>query len=185
MPLLLCSILLVVPLVSLRNSQRAPSTNLAAGVDLTHRAAPRATRSAWRAAPTTTTTEAPTTTTASTVLLTVATVRTTPTTAKAVKLTTTTTVRRTTTTTAPPAPSNSQTGKASWYAQAPDGTCAHQTLPMGTIVKVTNTANGKSTTCRVADRGPYHDGWIIDLAESTFAQLAPTSTGVISVRIEW
>jgi rare lipoprotein A len=98
------------------------------------------------------------------------------------------------TTTAPPKPApapaaapegNSQSGKASWYEAAPPGTCAHRTLPKGTIVTVTHTGNGKSVTCRVADRGPYVDGWIIDLSQDTFSQLAPTSTGVIPVRITW
>jgi rare lipoprotein A len=81
--------------------------------------------------------------------------------------------------------SNSQSGKASWYDAAPAGTCAHRTLPMGTIVTVTATARGKSTTCRVADRGPYVNGWIIDLSKETFSSLAPLDDGVISVRLTW
>jgi rare lipoprotein A len=184
--------MLVVPLVSLRNSHTSTRpTSLAAGVELTRRSPVRASRSAWRAHPTTTTTAGPALATVAptTAKPTTTTVRRTTTTARAVvhAKTTPTTARPTSTTAAPPPPSsgNSESGKASWYDQAPDGTCAHKTLPMGTIVKVTNTANGKSTTCRVADRGPYHDGWIIDLAKSTFAQIAPTSAGVISVRIEW
>jgi rare lipoprotein A len=115
-----------------------------------------------------------------------------PTTAKArVRVVTPTTAkpRPTTTTTAPPPPPSStgqsQEGKASWYDEAPAGTCAHRTIPKGTIVTVINVANGKRTTCKVADRGPYVDGWIIDLAKSTFAEIAPTSSGVINVRIEW
>jgi rare lipoprotein A len=56
---------------------------------------------------------------------------------------------------------------------------------MGTHVKVTNTANGKVATCVVNDRGPYSGGRIIDLDRSVFSQLAPTSAGVINVRIEW
>jgi rare lipoprotein A len=83
------------------------------------------------------------------------------------------------------APTQSQTGQASWYRAAPYGVCAHRTLPMGTVVRVTNLANGRSTSCRVGDRGPFVRGWIIDLARGTFAELAPPSTGVISVRIEW
>jgi rare lipoprotein A len=78
----------------------------------------------------------------------------------------------------------SQTGPASWYG-APAGTCAHQTLPFGTVVTVTDLANGRSVTCRVEDRGPYEGGRIIDLSESTFAQLAPPGAGVIEVRISW
>ena len=82
----------------------------------------------------------------------------------------------------PPPPS--QTGPASWYP-APPGTCAHQTLPMGTVVTVTDLGNGRQTTCKVEDRGPYQDGRIIDLSKATFAQLAPPSEGVIQVRITW
>ena len=87
-----------------------------------------------------------------------------------------------TTTTA--APRNSQTGQASWY-DAPAGTCAHRSLPFGTIVTVTNQSSGASTTCRVADRGPFVAGRIIDLSRDTFAKIASTSSGVIQVRIEW
>ena len=85
----------------------------------------------------------------------------------------------------PPAPPRpSQTGPASWYG-APAGTCAHPSLPLGTLVTVTNLANGRTTTCRVEDRGPYQGGRIIDLSESTFSQLAPPASGVIEVRISW
>jgi rare lipoprotein A len=88
---------------------------------------------------------------------------------------------------APPTTSeaNAQSGKASWYEAAPSGTCAHRTLPMGTIVHITNTANGRTATCRVADRGPYVNGWIIDLAKDVFSSLAPLEAGVISVRLTW
>lgn len=43
-------------------------------------------------------------------------------------------------------------------------TAAHKTLPIPSYVKVTNTDNGKSTVVRVNDRGPFHDGRIIDLS---------------------
>jgi len=90
----------------------------------------------------------------------------------------------TTTTTTTPPPSNTETGPASWY-QAPAGTCAHPTIPFGTVVRVENLANGATTTCRVEDRGPYQGGRIIDLSEATFSQIASTSDGVIQVRISW
>jgi rare lipoprotein A len=63
--------------------------------------------------------------------------------------------------------------------------CAHKTLPMGTVVTVTNVDNGKSTTCRVGDRGPYVEGRIIDLSPEAFSQLAPLSEGVINVKLTW
>src|SRR5436305_11800381 len=85
-----------------------------------------------------------------------------------------------------PAPSGgrSQEGGASWYHYKP-GTCAHRTLPKGTVVKVTNLAGGQSTTCTVADRGPFVAGRIIDLDRSVFLAIASGSQGVAQVRIEW
>jgi rare lipoprotein A len=94
-------------------------------------------------------------------------------------------------TTAPPATAppttaapNSQTGAASWYDYRP-GECAHLTIPKGTVVTVTNLANGASTTCVVTDRGPTADGRIIDLDRATFAQLADPGAGLIQVTITW
>jgi rare lipoprotein A len=69
-------------------------------------------------------------------------------------------------------------GKASWYGapfhgrRASNGevydmyklTAAHRTLPFGTMVRVTNLDNGKSTTVRITDRGPFVDNRIIDLS---------------------
>jgi rare lipoprotein A len=92
--------------------------------------------------------------------------------------------RPTTTTTTAPKPSNTESGKASYYDYQA-GICAHKTLPMGTVVNVTNLANGKSVACKVGDRGPFVDGWIIDLNPREFDQIASRSAGVISVRISW
>ncbi|HLF99095.1 MAG TPA: ubiquitin-like domain-containing protein [Acidimicrobiia bacterium] len=75
-------------------------------------------------------------------------------------------------------------GKASWYS-GPAGTCAHRTLPFGTQVSVTNAGNGKSVVCRVADRGPFVEGRVIDLSHDTFSQIASPSAGVISVHLSW
>jgi rare lipoprotein A len=102
----------------------------------------------------------------------------------------TTTAAPATTTTRAPAGSStsssarSEQGPASWY-DAPAGTCAHPSLPFGTVVTVENLATGATTTCRVEDRGPYQGGRIIDLSEQSFSQIAPTSDGVIQVRISW
>jgi rare lipoprotein A len=93
-----------------------------------------------------------------------------------------TTAAPTTTTTAAPRPS--QTGPASWY-DAAAGTCAHKTLPFGTVVTIVDLDNGNTTTCRVDDRGPYEGARIIDLAPDVFGKLAPVSQGVINVRISW
>jgi rare lipoprotein A (peptidoglycan hydrolase) len=149
---------------------RAESVNQPVRFRTTTTTAPPTTTST-TAAPTTVTTEAPTTA-----------VTAAPTTTTTEAPTTTTTAPPTTTTTAPP--SNEQTGEASWYDYEP-GKCAHRTLPMGTIVRVTNRANGKSTSCEVADRGPYVDGRIIDLDRSVFDDIANPDEGVIDVRITW
>ncbi len=77
-----------------------------------------------------------------------------------------------------------QSGSATFYA-APSGTCAHKTLPMGTTVTVTNASSGASTTCRVADRGPFGAGRIIDLSKEGFSKIASTSQGVVSVSLSW
>lgn len=79
---------------------------------------------------------------------------------------------------------DSASGKASWYS-GPAGTCAHRTLPFGTQVSVTNVANGRSVVCRVADRGPFVDGRVIDLSHDVFSQIANPGVGVISVRLSW
>jgi surface rod structure-forming protein G/rare lipoprotein A (RlpA)-like double-psi beta-barrel protein/uncharacterized protein DUF348 len=78
----------------------------------------------------------------------------------------------------------SQVGGASWY-QAPRGTCAHRHLPFGTRVQVTNLATGATAACRVADRGPFVSGRIIDLAPDVFSAIASRSSGVVRVRITW
>ena len=80
---------------------------------------------------------------------------------------------------------NEQSGKASWYSAPGQHVCAHRTLPKGTIVNVRATATGRTTTCRVNDRGPYVAGRIIDLDRATFAALASTNDGVIDVTITW
>jgi uncharacterized protein YabE (DUF348 family) len=79
-----------------------------------------------------------------------------------------------------------QVGEASWYSFAPgDGlTAAHPWLPFGTVVTVTNVANGNSVTVVINDRGPF-GGRIIDLSDEAFARIAPLSQGVCQVRLVW
>jgi rare lipoprotein A len=76
-------------------------------------------------------------------------------------------------------------GVASWF-KAPAATCAHRTLPMGTMIKVTRIQNGASASCKVDDRGPtVATGRLIDLSLDTFEKLAAREAGLIDVRIEW
>lgn len=75
-------------------------------------------------------------------------------------------------------------GLVSYYSASP-GTCASVTLAFGTVVTVTDLANGASTTCVVDDRGPFVGGRILDLAEATFAQLTNPSAGVINAHVTW
>lgn len=60
-------------------------------------------------------------------------------------------------------------------------TAAHKTLPMGTRLKVTNKATGKSVVVRINDRGPYVGGRCLDLSRAAFAKIAPVSAGVANV----
>jgi len=82
------------------------------------------------------------------------------------------------------AASHSDTGSASWYSQ-PGLMAAHPSLPFGTVVRVTNQANGKQVTVTIRDRGPYAGGRKIDLSDSAFQQISPLGSGVINVKLEW
>jgi rare lipoprotein A len=89
-------------------------------------------------------------------------------------------------------------GKASWYGapfhgrQASNGeiydmnklTAAHRTLPFNSVVRVTNIANGKSTTVRITDRGPFVDNRIIDLSYAAAKEIGSIGPGVVPVRLE-
>jgi resuscitation-promoting factor RpfB len=82
-------------------------------------------------------------------------------------------------------PQRLQIGEASWYDFGDGFTAAHRTLPRGTVVTVTNLANGKSVRVQINDRGPFIRDRIIDLNRPAFAALATPSEGVIDVRIAW
>jgi rare lipoprotein A len=79
---------------------------------------------------------------------------------------------------------HSENGVASWFG-APSGTCAHRTLPMGTILKVTRLYNGATVTCKVDDRGPSDTSRLIDLSKDSFQKLASIDAGLIDVKVEW
>ncbi|HZQ61078.1 MAG TPA: septal ring lytic transglycosylase RlpA family protein [Casimicrobiaceae bacterium] len=67
-----------------------------------------------------------------------------------------------------------------------DFTAAHRTLPLGTLVKVTNLANHRSVIVRINDRGPQPKSRIIDLSPSAGAQigLRARGKGLARVRLE-
>ncbi len=63
-------------------------------------------------------------------------------------------------------------------------TAAHRTLPFETMVRVTNTNNGKSTVVRITDRGPFVDNRIIDLSLAAAREIELVGPGVAAVRVE-
>jgi rare lipoprotein A len=63
-------------------------------------------------------------------------------------------------------------------------TAAHKTLPLGTIVKVTNVANSKSVFLKVNDRGPYVKGRIIDVSTKAADLLDFKHKGIAEVIVE-
>jgi rare lipoprotein A len=89
-------------------------------------------------------------------------------------------------------------GNASWYGnpfhgrRASNGevydmyklTAAHRTLPFETMVRVTNLNNGKTTTVRITDRGPFVDNRIIDLSQAAAREIESIGPGIVPVRIE-
>ena len=74
-------------------------------------------------------------------------------------------------------------GVASYYGAA-GLTAAHRSLPFGTRVRVTNTANGRSVVVRINDRGPFIRGRSIDLSKSAAAAVGMTEAGLAKVRME-
>jgi rare lipoprotein A len=91
-----------------------------------------------------------------------------------------------------------QIGLASWYGREKAGrrtasgehfnpqlfTAAHRTLPLGTIVRVTNLSTGKSIKVRVNDRGPFVRRRILDLSAAAGRTLDIRRNGMALVRIE-
>src|SRR5579864_9268691 len=89
------------------------------------------------------------------------------------------------------------TGTASWYGPGFDGkptsdgeiydmnglTAAHKTLPLPSVVQVTNLQNGRALRLRVNDRGPFVDGRIIDLSRRAAQLLGVEAVGTAPVRV--
>jgi rare lipoprotein A len=63
-------------------------------------------------------------------------------------------------------------------------TAAHRTLPFDTLVRVTNLNNGKFTTVRITDRGPFIENRIIDLSFAAAREIDSVGAGVVPVRVE-
>lgn len=62
-------------------------------------------------------------------------------------------------------------------------TCAHRTLPFGTLLHVRNPKNGKVVVVKVTDRGPYRRNTIIDLSKAAAKQIDMVQAGVASVEV--
>lgn len=88
-------------------------------------------------------------------------------------------------------------GKASFYSQIFDGretssgekfnqkelTAAHRSLPINTMIEVTNLSNNKSVVVRVNDRGPFHHKRLIDLTRAAAEHLGFIKSGIASVKL--
>jgi rare lipoprotein A len=90
------------------------------------------------------------------------------------------------------------TGIGSWYGDEFAGkltangeifdpelvTAAHKTLPMPSVVRVTNLDNGKSLVVRINDRGPFVAGRIIDLSREAARRIGYKDNGLARVRVQ-
>jgi rare lipoprotein A len=95
-------------------------------------------------------------------------------------------------------PIESEQGLATWYTapykgrKAANGqvfsdhalTLAHRTLPMGSLVTVTNLKTGQSAAMRVTDRGPFVDGRIVDLTIASAKATGIYRVGTAQVRLD-
>ena len=63
-------------------------------------------------------------------------------------------------------------------------TAAHRTLPFGSLVRVTNPANGRSVTVRINDRGPFSRGRVIDVSRAAAEELGLITRGHATVALE-
>lgn len=91
-----------------------------------------------------------------------------------------------------------ETGLASWYGapyhnrRGSNGevynmhamTAAHRTLPLGSVVRVTNLKTGSSALVRITDRGPFVDGRVVDLSQAAAKAVDVYLPGVAKVKLE-
>jgi rare lipoprotein A len=95
-------------------------------------------------------------------------------------------------------PLATETGRASWYGppyhnlRGSNGevynmhamTAAHRTLPLGSIVRVTNLKTGHSVLVRITDRGPFIPGRVLDLSLAAARKVDVYQPGVAEVKVE-
>jgi rare lipoprotein A len=95
-------------------------------------------------------------------------------------------------------PLATEVGRASWYGppyhnrRGSNGevynmhamTAAHRTLPLGTIVRVTNLKTGHSALVRITDRGPFIAGRVLDLSLAAARKLDVYLPGIAEVKVE-
>ncbi len=91
-----------------------------------------------------------------------------------------------------------QIGSAAWYGGRYIGrrtssgepldqvhaTAAHRTLPLNSLVRVTNLNNGRSVVVRITDRGPLSHRFLIDMSPKAADELAMKTAGIVPVSIE-
>lgn len=102
---------------------------------------------------------------------------------------------------AKPAPARKhwyQIGRASWYGEDFQGqqtasgenydmnelTCAHRSLPLGSLIRVTNLRNHKTVVVRVNDRGPMPESRVVDLSYAAARFLGFSNRGTAPVRLD-
>lgn len=91
----------------------------------------------------------------------------------------------------------SASGVASWYQGDSDKltangekydelamTAMHKTLPLPSIVRITNVENGNTAIARVNDRGPYVNNRLMDVSQKTAEQLEMNMTGTTMIKVE-
>lgn len=99
-----------------------------------------------------------------------------------------------------PITQKTQFGYASWYGGEFNGrrtangdifnmnklTAAHRTLPLGTMILVTNLDTGRSVSVKVNDRGPFADTGrrVLDLSKAAFQSISSINAGVARIRID-
>jgi rare lipoprotein A len=95
-------------------------------------------------------------------------------------------------------PLATETGRASWYGppyhnrRGSNGevynmhamTAAHRTLPLGSIVRVTNLKTGHTALVRITDRGPFIPGRVLDLSLAAARKVDVYQPGVAEVKVE-